>query len=378
MEESKIRQLNGLFDELAGQLNISRDKEERAITAYGAVGEWLDGDQRIGEGEIYAQGSFNLGTVVRPISGDDDGYDIDLVYCMHSLDAAPAWMVKSIPGERLKEHGTYGAKLEPEGKRCWTLSYAGFHMDVLPCTDDMAAYSDSAIRLTHKQPDGSYLDKYSDPRAYAKWFEERMGDSLALAKGRYASEIRCSVDDVKTFQVRTPLQKAVQILKHHRNVFFEGNDDHAPISIIITTLAAKAYEGELGVYDALRTIVARMDCFVEKGPLGYLIANPVDPKENFADKWNEVPAKARAFFVWLEAVRRDLRAIEQSRSMTELYVALRGFAGETMAQRVQVSVGEGYRLARGKGSLYATAAGLSTAPTINDAAVQVKKHTFYG
>ena len=378
MDQEKAIQLNELLDKLADQLNISKEKEDRAVTAYGSVGGWLDDDPRVDDGEIYPQGSFRLGTVVRPLSGDDDGYDIDLVYCMSSLVAAPAKLIKAIPGERLREHGTYGPKLEPEGKRCWTLAYEGFHMDILPCTDDVAAASGTAIRLTHRREDGSYSDKFSDPRSYADWFEGRMGDSLAIAKERYAGEISCSVDDVKTFQVRTTLQKAVQILKHHRNLMFEDDDD-APISIIITTLAALGYSGEAGVYDALRSILGRMDGFIEQGPRGYRIENPVDPKENFADKWNEEPAKARAFFRWLYQARTDLAAMETARGMVQLHEALENFAGGTMANRAYKAYGEGIKESRNGGRLFASAAGVASAaaaPAAN--AVPVKGHTFYG
>ena len=378
MDHEKAIQLNELLDKLADQLNISKEKEERAVTAYRSVGGWLDDDPRVDDGEIYPQGSFRLGTVVRPLSGDDDGYDIDLVYCMPSLVAEPAKLIKAIPGERLREHGTYGPKLEPEGKRCWTLAYGGFHMDILPCTDDVAATSGTAIRLTHRQADGSYRDKFSDPRSYADWFEERMGDSLAIAKERYAGEISCSVDDVKTFQVHTILQKAVQILKHHRNLMF-GDDADAPISIIITTLAALGYSGEEGVYDALRSILDRMDGFIEQGPRGYRIENPVDPKENFADKWNEEPAKARAFFRWLDKVRADLAAMEGARSMIELHASLEDLAGGIMAKRAYRAYGERLKDSRNQGKLFASAAGLSSASTASgSSAVPVKRHTFYG
>lgn len=40
---------------------------------------------------------------------------------------------------------------------------------------------------------------------------------------------------------KTPLQRAVQILKRHRDIMFAGDEDK-PVSIIITTLAAKAYQ----------------------------------------------------------------------------------------------------------------------------------------
>ena len=38
----------------------------------------------------------------------------------------------------------------------------------------------------------------------------------------------------------------------------------------------------------------------------WYIGNPVNPAENFADRWHENNhARARAFFAWIEALQRD-------------------------------------------------------------------------
>lgn len=52
-------------------------------------------------------------------------------------------------------------------------------------------------------------------------------------------------EDIPDALVRTPLQRAIQIMKRHRDMRFNGHrdEDHKPISMIITTLAAKLYEG---------------------------------------------------------------------------------------------------------------------------------------
>ena len=60
-----------------------------------------------------------------------------------------------------------------------------------------------------------------------------------------------SIDDVPTWERRTPLQRTIQILKRHRDVRFKDNCEFAPISMIITTLAAQAYQGEEDLYEAL-------------------------------------------------------------------------------------------------------------------------------
>ena len=133
-----------------------------------------------------------------------------------------------------------------------------------------------------------------------------MKDVLHIEKGQYAVRNKVDITMVPTYKVRTPLQKAIQLMKRHRDIFFQHNDEDAPISIIITTLAALAYNGEANVYEALCNIVEKMPQFVKMRNGKYWIENPVMSAENFADKWNEKPTKATAFYHWLGQVRQDL------------------------------------------------------------------------
>ena len=110
---------------------------------------------------------------------------------------------------------------------------------------------------------------------------------------------------IQDFDVRTPLQQATQLLKRHRDTRYAGDGDK-PISIIVSTLVAKAYTGESDVYAALRSIIPRMRAEIGAKGGRYWIANPVNPRENFADKWEETPRKAKVFHEWLESVERDL------------------------------------------------------------------------
>ena len=77
-----------------------------------------------------------------------------------------------------------------------------------------------------------------------------------------AESIRAGVEDVPEYKVKTPLQQAIQILKRHRDIMFEKDAEDRPISIIITTLAAHAYNNETNLLDALRNIVAHMTQFI--------------------------------------------------------------------------------------------------------------------
>jgi len=351
-------EFNSTLDEMAESLDISPSKYKQAVERYQAVGEWLEGGEYegcLGQPEVSPQGSFRLGTVVKPLrDGKDGNYDIDLVCRLNMPTAATSpRTLKNNIGDRLKEHGTYARMLDQEGRRCWTLNYAeedgvGFHMDILPAVPDIdtvkrdlatqgisSRYAMHAIAITEKQDEGySWKTGGSNPAGYAAWFEDinsPMFVKVAPTQKRLIVEnqrvIFASVDDVPDALVRTPLQRAIQILKRHRDVRFLKHrwEDDKPISIIITTLAAQAYQGESDVYSALRGIIDRLAShgllldrrnenidlpsrLIQRHDGQWYIPNPVNPAENFADRWNDDGNhRAEAFFQWLDWVQEDLR-----------------------------------------------------------------------
>ena len=136
--------------------------------------------------------------------------------------------------------------------------------------------------------------------------DSRMKDILLIEKRAFAAQNKTEIDKVPTYKMRTPLQKAIQLLKRHRDICFQNVSDDAPISIIITTLAAWAYNGEANVYEALCNILERMPQHIECRDGIYWVENPTMPEENFADKWNAAPNKRTAFMSWLGRARKEL------------------------------------------------------------------------
>ena len=282
----------------------------------------------------------------------------------------------------MKAHGAYQQILEEEGKRCWTIQYNEFHMDILPCVPRNTYYVEpflTAIKLTHKNEWGGYEPRFSDPYAYHAWFEERMKDILHIEKGNYAARNNVDIAKVPTYKVRTPLQKAIQLLKRHRDILFQENDEDAPISIIITTLAALSYNGETNVYEALRNIIDKMPQFIEVRGSEYWIANPVMREENFADKWNEVPNKQTMFMHWIKKAKKDLLTDPLScfgqDSIANQYKQV---LGKTPVERAVCAIGNATRTARENGNLYINGltGGVTTTPT--EKSKPVKEHTFFG
>ena len=56
----------------------------------------------------------------------------------------------------------------------------------------------------------------------------------------------------------------------------------------------------------LADITAKMPDLVEVRNGIYWVANPVQPDENFADRWRSHPFRGRHFFEWMERVHQDI------------------------------------------------------------------------
>jgi hypothetical protein len=128
----------------------------------------------------------------------------------------------------------------------------------------------------------------------------------------------------------------VQLLKRYRDVLFKDSDEHAPISVILTTLAAQAYRGEEMLEDALFGIIERMTDYVEVRGEKVVISNPIRPTENFADRWQGDVRKVRAFLRWFEAakaLRSELRSLPADKLGARLTTLLGESASHTAMSR---------------------------------------------
>jgi hypothetical protein len=398
-------QFNQIFEEIGNELDISESQYNDAVRSYKAVGSWLaDTNSLLSpyKPEILPQGSFLLGTMIKPVHENDD-LDVDLVCRLEGKK--PDWTqydVKQIVGNRIKEHGRYGDMLDKEGRRCWTLKYAdgsNYHMDILPSvvseghklilerafgSTNFGEFEDVAIRITDNQSHNYYIEtnpdywNKSNPFGYAVWFQNRC--SLVLRESVFLS---ASVNPMPKYQKdKLPLQRAVQILKRHRDIMFNGNEDK-PISIIITTLSAKAYQKEADTITALINIVNTMESYIEKrhsvehGKWIEWIGNPLNDEENFADKWVENPDKQKNFFKWLNKAKADIRMIMETRGIPAIKNLMTESFGESIVNSSFNRIADNTYQQRESGQLHmAKGTGLLGASPATG--TQVKKHNFHG
>ncbi len=393
-------QYSDLLNELSLNLDITETEYNDIVRSYNAMGEWLSDDNsplKMYAPKIQPQGSFMLGTMIRPVSESGD-IDIDLV-C--KLAKKPySWTQKCLKnsiGDRIKSHGRYSHMLDREGKRCWTLKYADekYHMDVLPCfvSDDYQTLYESAFsnielgdvsKLAIRITDNTRADYNTDvnvdnwlksnPFGYAKWFYSIANKVRGNQQFRSLKE---SIEAVpKNKKQKLPLQVAIQLLKRHRDIMFEGQDKK-PISIIITTLAARAYQGEDNIYDALHNIINRMKGLVELRGDSKWVANPVNIEENFADRWAIDPQRERNFYQWLDKIARDFYLLTSAHGngLPKLEIPMANMFGSSIAKKTFVSYATRKKSETDNGLLKMAA---TTGMLGATGAKAVAKHNFYG
>lgn len=327
----------------ADTLDIPEHVYEDATIKYEDVGEHLaadDSDLRPYNPQIYVQGSFRLGTVVHPYSRGDE-YDIDLV-CQLDIkkESISQKDLKDKVGARLKTRPDL-AKILGSSRRCWLLDYPrepgmpGFHMDVLPSIPNVER-SPTGILLTDTEL--AHWQK-SNPIAYAEWFKKRMEVVFRVKKAALAESMFASIEEVPDWRVKTPLQRCVQILKRHRDIYFDKHPEVRPVSIILTTLAAHAYQNEEDIFDALTGIAERMPSFIVYKNGKWRVDNPVDDGENFADKWNEYPERRTAFLKWLKQVSLDFANVSKAPSLDAGLIMLEESLGKHIMEKVASELG---------------------------------------
>lgn len=338
---------------LIAKLDITPTMYKNAVEKYNRLAKYLS-DNGI-RAEIYPQGSFALGTVVRPImKGEDVAYDLDFVCQVHDYKStlSPSELRTKVLGI-LQESKLYDKNLKICDE-CFTIEFAdidgvGFSIDIVPAVGESAEnisrlvsksfqpdLVESAIAIP-KQENKNYSWMTSNPRGYYNWFERingRFNESSKLEFRQMLFEqnkhVFNSIQEIPEGLDRSSLQRVIQILKHHRDVYYSmktNGDKLKPISAIINTIVANiatTIDPSVSVFELLQYVLDELAIYSEQQVLGeirfttkydsrkiilkkgnsWVIENPANPEDNLADQWTDETAKT--FFMWATAVRNDL------------------------------------------------------------------------
>ena len=388
-ELARKAEIFGLLEQIGEVLDLTDTQYSHGQARSEAVGRWLAGspDPMLADMTVYVQGSIALGTAVKPFGSDE--YDADLVARTPGLmvSTSPA-ALKAAIGDRLQENGLYAPRLE-EKQRCWRLTFAGdLHLDITPAIPNPRCSNSGEL-----VPDKKLARwKPSNPTGYRALFERRaaLKPRLRLVKAAAMDSARADAE-VVAFPAQTGrkgvLRRTVQLLKRNRDVFFQLYDKRlAPLSVIITTLAAQSYEYCVktfefdNAYDLLRATVSFMPVFIDVevkgGERRWHVWNETTDGEDFAEKWNEEADRAAAFFQWHTQVLRDIDRLVEIDGLDKLKKSLSTTLGEPPVAKAFADMTGAVSAARTSGALKITpAVGLTTAAS---AGTSVRANTFYG
>jgi len=403
MPNQQQTQRSNTYVRIAKELDISPALFERAKISYESVGAFLN--KRFKSATIYPQGSFALGTVVRPVTDRDD-YDLDLVCEIPEMMGESARKLKCVVGEELKAYTeTYNINNEPEEKnRCWQMVYtdnANFHMDIIPALPELRANISMFVGINESLSSPQYVDAIaitdtnvdeddneydyigSNPKGYKEWFDNQK--LVAYNEAKFTlfenNDTRYdSIEEVPDHVIKTPLQQAIQILKRHRDIMYaEGSGKNKPISIIITTLAARAYNNESNLYDALNNILQYMPNYIEEINGVYYVDNPSYEGENFADKWNTHPERRNEFYIWLRAARVDLLiALTENRTRMDQVDNLKKSLGKGIVERAVLSEAGEVQAANANKEIFISPTGMISTTKGEGSIHNAKSNKHYG
>lgn len=183
------------------------------------------------------------------------------------------------------------------------------------------------------------------------------------------------------------LRRTVQLLKRHRDHYFLAVDEEvAPISVVITTLAMQSYSycvrnhtfpDELQVLiDTIRMMPHFIERSQRKGRSFYAVWNKTTDGENFAERWNSEPKRVNAFYEWHERALANFENIRDTVGLDNVIDGMQKGLGENPVKRVIAARTDEISAARKSSSLFILpSAGLATEPA--KAATVVRSNDFF-
>ncbi|MCY4232678.1 MAG: nucleotidyltransferase [Bacteroidetes bacterium] len=321
--------------QICTQIQITKTQRTLAETAYHCLGSFLSGSScplSNYKPSIYSQGSFKIQTTNRPMGQEE--FDLDFVCELKSPLASlvgPDHLLSQLY-DCIKKNPDFSQTVEIK-KRCVRMIYPKeFHIDIIPAIPDLNNGGTCILvpdRELHKWTE-------SNPIGYADWFE-----SNAVPNQTYERRSIEQLPNQEPVAYKKILKVIVQLLKRARDVAFSGNKfngDHAPASIVLTTLATEQFhQGENSINQGILKILSGILFNINNTqPDTLRVLNPTNPNELFSEQWEKNPESYRQFTVWIETFIQEWSGLLQLRGLPKIHHALSLLFGEDVT-RVAIS-----------------------------------------
>lgn len=288
--------LNDIFEDfVANKVDLNPDRIKTAESKLDTIKTFLENSDSYKDLmiDLTPQGSYRQNTIIKPATENKE-FDVDALFLLKEVEN---WEPKEYISNLKKlftESDRYKDIVDGNGKtRCVTLNYTGdFHMDIVPCIKQQESYfimnkSDNVFEQT-------------DADGYAEWFE----DKNKITGGK--------------------LVIVIKLIKYLRDI----KQNFSVKSVLITTLLGmQVYNDDnISLYEdiptALKTLINRLNDFLQSSMSTPIIFNPVLSSENFNRHWDKCPGQYPNFRdkikLYTEKINEALEEGEIDKSVKKL------------------------------------------------------------
>ncbi|MBO1326381.1 hypothetical protein K2X14_16350 [Acetobacter sp. TBRC 12305] len=301
--------------------------------------------------KFYEQGSWAHNTIIRPVDGDE--FDADLLVM---VDPVEGWTAKDYIvalGEVFSDSATYGEKTKI-WDYCVTITYQGERkVDIAPCV--VSRLVRDQIEVCNRATDQF---ERSEPVAYTQWMRER-----------------------NNFSGSNSFRKVTRLLKYLRDI----KRTFTCPSVLLTTLLGmqinwldKDTEEFSDVPTSLRTLMRRLDEWLQLRPIKPRVENPNLPSEDFAASWTDT--QYSNFRSFIHKYRGWVDDAYNAEGKTDSVVAWRRIFGDAFAkgETVKASTHLAEGISRIQSLLVSTAAHVDElVDAVRDFGVSILPASFY-
>lgn len=241
------------FEEfLKNKVNLNKNRLQKLKRSTRAVTELLSRELDSYE-KVERQGSYALGTTIKPIKGYE--YDADiLLYMKYNSDKEPKDYINEVYNY-LKQNNNEDKIARKT--RCVNINYAGdFHLDIVPCI------TQGQEQYICNEKDNEF--EVTDGTGYRDWFNRKTKITHGNLKG---------------------VTRLLKYLRDHKGNF-------SVKSILLTTLIGNSVyddndENFKNIPDTLKLISNRINSFLQSNPIMPEVCNPILPRECFTRHWDQ-------------------------------------------------------------------------------------------
>ena len=385
-----------LLSRLLAKLDLTPTQRADLKRSYDAVTEALLKSKTL-QGildklKLCPQGSVRAGTVVKPSTDVD--FDLDVLCWMVFLENGhtPAHVWRLV-WDALGEHGTYASMRQPK-PRCIRLQFAaGYHLDITPAIPDphrpapVIWVPDTKLQAWSPSNPIGFCDSWLHviaaqlPTTIVTLSAESVPNGELVAAANSRQDKVEPIPDEEGFR-KAPLLKLIQLVKYFRDHAYEEDDKDKPSSILLTTITAQAYEKNLHsghrslnqfLVAVLSAIKAQVIVEYQYDTFKCSVMNPVDWRENFADKWTFQTYST--FIRWADTLSSRIEMLMNSESggIDERLRVFNANIPGAATFGIEKDIAADFRRHHDSGSLR-----LQAIPAVATSLVAIRPTTFFG